>query len=532
MKKNFWLALNLLVVAAFVLAACGTPAATTEAPQPTAVPPTAVPPTAVPPTAVPPTDVPPPAGTLRIWADDTRAPILQDLADEVLAAYNLELVVELKSSLRDDFQVAAPVGEGPDILFGVPHDQAGTLVFNGLLAPIDLGDKAADFSPVALSACTFDGVLYCMPYATENLGFFYNTDLVQTPPATWDEVISVGEALKADGKATYAMAVTGTTYDIYPLFTSFGGYIFGKDDQGNYNDQDLGLDSDGMIAAAAWLKEQVDAGNLPADWDWANNHALFETGEVPFIMAGPWALDRIRESGVPYAVTNFPSGPAGPGVPFAGTQGIYINAQSENALLAQAFLTEFVATEETMQLLYDAGKRPSAFLPVLEKTADSDLLAMGLAGSDATMMPAIPAMGSVWGSWNDSIVLVRDGTQDAETALTEGAAKVRALIANPLTGMVNVPGSYQAAAGCPGDWQPECKATEMTKGDDGKFRSGPFTLKAGDYEFKVALDGSWTTNYGSDGKQDGPNYKVTLAADGTIEFVYDPETKLVEAITK
>jgi maltose/maltodextrin transport system substrate-binding protein/arabinogalactan oligomer/maltooligosaccharide transport system substrate-binding protein len=530
MKKNLLVALTLLVIAAIGLTACGG-AATTAAPTvaPTTAPTQAPPATEPPPPA---TEGPAPAGTLRIWADDTRAPILQDLADEVLATYNLELAVELKSALRDDFQVAAPVGEGPDILFGVPHDQAGALVANGLLAPIDLGDKEADFSPVALGACTFDGVLYCMPYATENLGFFYNTDLVETPPTTWDEVVEIGEGLKADGKATYIMAVTGTTYDIYPLFTAFGGYIFGKDDKGNYNPEDLGLDNDGMIAAAGWLKEQVEKGNLPTDWDWANNHALFETGEVPFIMAGPWALDRIRESGVPYAVTNFPEGPAGPGAPFAGTQGVYINVQSENALLAQAFLTEFVATEEVMQQLYDAGKRPSAYLPVLEKTNDPDLLAMGQAGADATMMPAIPAMGSVWGSWNDAVVLVRDGKQEADAALTDAGTKIRNLIANPLTGMVNAPGSYQAQAGCPGDWQPECAVTALTQGDDGKLHSGPFSLKAGDYEFKVALDGSWTTNYGSDGAQDGPNYKITLTADGTVEFVYDPETKLVEAIIK
>jgi len=116
--------------------------------------------------------------------------------------------------------------------------------------------------------------------------------------------------------------------------------------------------------------------------------------------------------------------------------------------------------------------------------------------------------------------------------MKEGADKIRALIANPLTGMVNVPGAYQAQAGCPGDWQPECAVTAMKMGDDGKYHSGPFTLKAGDYEFKVALDGTWTTNYGSDGVQDGPNYKITLAADGSVEFVYDPATKLVEAIIK
>lgn len=526
MSKRFLLSIVLLF--AVILAACA-PAATPspEATKPPAAEPTKAPePTAT--TAPEPTAVEP-VGKLTIWADDTRAPILQELAPAFLETYQVELVVELKSSIRDDFQVAAPTGEGPDIIV-IAHDQAGTLVANGLLAPVDLGDKADQFVENAKAACTFDGVLYCMPYATENLGFFYNTDLVETPPATWDEVVTIGEALKNEGKVTYIMALTGTTYDLYPLFTAFGGYIFGKDDKGNYNPEDLGLDNEGMIAALTWVADNVAKGNLPTDTDWANNHALFETGEVPFIMAGPWALDRIRQSGVPYAVTNFPAGPAGEGFPFAGTQGFFISSQSENVLLAQAFLTEFVATEEVMQKLYEAGKRPSAFIPVLEKTDDPDLAAMGEAGKNATMMPAIPAMGSVWGNWNDAVTLVIQGKQEPEAALKDGATKIRNLIANPLTGMVNVPGSYQAQAGCSGDWQPECAATQMTKGDDGIWRSGPFALKAGDYEVKVALDGSWTTNYGVDGKADGDNYKFTLAADGEVSFEFDPETKLLNII--
>lgn len=519
MKAKVILLFGLLVIASMALSACG-PA---ETAAPTQAPATEAPATEAPTATEPP--VVAPAGTLRIWADDTRAPILQDLADEVLAAYNLELVVELKSAIRDDFQVAAPVGEGPDIIV-IAHDQAGTLHDNGLLAPVDLGDKEGDFAPSALEACTFDGVLYCLPYATENLAFFYNTDLVETAPTTWEEVISIGEALKAEGTVDYVMAVTGTTYDAYPIFTSYGGYIFGKDADGNWNPEDLGIDSPGMIEGVQWLADNVANGNLPADWDWANNHALFETGKAPFIMAGPWALDRIRESGVPYAITDFPGG----GFPFAGTQGFFINAQSENVLLAQAFLTEFVATEETMLKLYEVGGRPPAYLPALEKVDDPDLKAMAAAGEDANMMPAIPAMGSVWGSWNDAVVIARDAKQDAETAMSEGAEKIRALIANPLTGMVNVPGSYQAQVGCPGDWQPECDVTKMTQGEDGLWRSGPFNLTAGDYEAKVALDGAWTTNYGSDGAQDGPNYTFSLPADGTVEFVFDPETRLLEII--
>jgi hypothetical protein len=67
----------------------------------------------------------------------------------------------------------------------------------------------------------------------------------------------------------------------------------------------------------------------------------------------------------------------------------------------------------------------------------------------------------------------------------------------------------------------------MTEGDDGLYTL-TVDVPAGEYEFKVALDGDWTVNYGSDGAQDGPNYPLVLEADSTVTFVYDPETQLVE----
>ncbi|MBP7963361.1 MAG: extracellular solute-binding protein, partial [Caldilineaceae bacterium] len=274
MRSKIWTILTVLLVFSLLVAACGG----ADEPAPAAAEPTAAPvveaaPTEAPTAAPAPTDTPAPApteapaATLRVWADDTRAPILQGLAADFQAEYGVELLVELKSAIRDDFQVAAPVGEGPDIIV-IAHDQAGALAENGLLAPVDLGDMTDQFVANALAACTFNGELYCMPYATENMAFFYNTDLVETAPTTWDEVISVGEALMADGQTTYVMAATGSTYDMYPFFTSFGGYIFGKDASGNWDPQDLGVDNEGMIEAVGLLAELVAKGDIPADWDW------------------------------------------------------------------------------------------------------------------------------------------------------------------------------------------------------------------------------------------------------------------------
>lgn len=462
-----------------------------------------------------------PVATIRVWADDTRSAILVQLADGFFETYQVELVVEEVANIRDQFIIAAPAGEGPDIIIGA-HDWIGALIQSGLLAPIDLGDKAGDFSEVSLAGFTFDGQLYGMPYAVENLAFFYNADLVETPPTTWDEMVAQGQALVDAGTTQYAIAFTGTTYDMFPLHTSFGGYIFGQDDIGNWNSSDVGVDSEGMITAVQTAADWVAAGLAPESTDWDSAHLLFETGEVPFLMAGPWALERIRASGVNYGITTFPSG----GQSFAGVQGFMVNAFSENVLLAQAFLTEFVATEGVMTELQVAGNRPSAFTSVAAASDDPDLAAFAEAGANASLMPSIPEMGSVWAAWNDGVTLALQGEQTAAESMATAATQVRDLIAGALAGMINLPGSYQALAGCGADWDPACPDTAMVDNGDGTYTL-VVTLPAGDYEFKVALDGSWAVNYGSDGAQDGPNYTLSLDADSTVTFVYDSETKLV-----
>ncbi len=533
--KKFVPLMSLIVAMSLVLAACGG-----AAPTPTAAPekPTTAPPTAAPtkaPTAVPPTVEPtqaPPEGTLRIWADDTRTPILQGLAEKFLAEYNVELVVEdlgRVQDIRSQAIIAVPAGEGPDIYIGV-HDWLGALVESGLVAPIDLGDKTSEFVQSNLDAFTYtDGKLYGMPYASENLGFFYNTELVKTVPTTWEEVLEIGRALKAEGKAQYATAISsGPLYNALPIQTAFGGYIFGKDANGAWNPDDVGIDSEGEIAGVAWMRAAVEEGLMPDTFDYETAHSLFETGQIPFLMAGPWALDRIRASKVPYAVaTSFP----GNGAPFSGVQGFFVNPYSENVLLAQTFLTEYIATEEVMQMLYETGLRPSALKSVLEKTNDPDLKAMGQAGVNAIPMPNIPAMGSVWSAADNGITLAVTGQQTPEAAMKEAADQIRTLIAGALVGMVNLPGTFQDKAGCGATWDPACKATAMKQGDDGLYT---FTaqLPAGEYEYKIAMDGAWTTNYGSDGKQDGPNYKLSLTADSTVTFTYNPDTHLVEVTIK
>src|SRR5690606_9347259 len=93
----------------------------------------------------------------------------------------------------------------------------------------------------------------------------------------------------------------------------------------------------------------------------------------------------------------------------------------------------------------------------------------------------------------------------------------------PEIDLVTVPGSHNAAMGCAGDWAPACEAAKLTRRADGVYE-GTFDVPAGTYEYKVAINGSWTVNYGVGGAPDGPNATYTTAG-GPVTFYWDPVSK-------
>ena len=522
MKKSYLL-IAIALIATLLLGACGTPAETpvvetepvVEATEPVVE-------ATEESTEEPTVEVVEPAATLRIWADEQRAPVLSELGAKFLAEYNVEVVVENISGIRDQFLVAAPAGEGPDIIV-LAHDQLPALTESGLVAELDLGAKAAEFDPESLKAFSYEGKLYGMPYARENLGFFYNADLVEEVPTTWQGVYDLSRELIDAGEIQYGIVLAGTSYDAYPWMTSQGGYVFGVDENGDYDPTDVGVGSEGMIAFGEMALQWKNDGILSDNLDNTTAKSMFLNGDVAFFMNGPWEINNLKESGLNFGIAKFPDG----GYPFLGVQGFAVNAMSENVLLAQTFLTDYIATEESMLALYEADPRGSAYLPAAALIDDPYLQGIAEAGENAVPMPAIPAMGKVWGDWGNALTFIFDGSKTPTEAYTFAQEAIVAAIAEDTTGMVNLPGSWQKAAGFACEWDPKCADTVMTLGEDGLY-TATFTIPAGDYEVKVALDGGWDTNYGVDGVAGGDNIVFSVAADGEVTFIFDPETHLLE----
>ena len=90
---------------------------------------------------------------------------------------------------------------------------------------------------------------------------------------------------------------------------------------------------------------------------------------------------------------------------------------------------------------------------------------------------------------------------------------------------VTLVGSLQSELGCAGDWAPDCAATHLTAGADGRW-SLVGSLPAGSYEFKVAIDDAWTESYGAGGASGGANIPLALSQTSELRFVYDPQTHL------
>lgn len=358
-------------------------------------------------------------GSLTVWVDADRAGVLEDIAAqfEEERGVTVELVTKEFGAIRDDFITQAPTGNGPDIIVGA-HDWLGKLVQNGVVAPLELGDKAADFQDVAITAMSYEGQNYGLPYSVENIAMIRNTDIVAEEPATFDDLIAAGQAAVAAGTAQYPFLVgldpnAGDPYHLYPLQASFGAPVFEITADGTYDPTTLALGNEGGEAFAVKLAEWGAAGILNTNISGDIAREEFVAGKSPFYLTGPWNLPAIKEAGINYSIDAIPSAGGEVASPFVGVQGFFISARSENQLAATEFLVNYIGTEAVQTALYEVGGRAPALLSAFEAAkSNADVAAFGEVGATGNPMPNVPAMDAVWSDWGSTEVAIITGQGD------------------------------------------------------------------------------------------------------------------------
>ena len=123
------------------------------------------------------------------------------------------------------------------------------------------------------------------------------------------------------------------------------------------------------------------------------------------------------------------------------------------------------------------------------------------------------------------------GDGDANVTLTASGPSIRFyyshathwITSNANATIATAAGSFQSELGCPGDWQPDCLRSWLQDPEgDGTYSFTTTALPAGAYEVKVAIDESWSENYGVGGAPGGANIPFTVPFDGAeMLFSYD-----------
>ena len=354
------------------------------------------------------------ASEIIVWVDADRGTVLKDAAAEFTkeSGVKVKLVQKDFPKIQEELIAQVPTGKGPDITIAA-HDWLGNLVSNGVLQPVELGDSAADYQPVAITAMSYEGKTYGVPYSIENIALVRNTALAQTAPATFDEMVAAGKAAGTEFPFLVPVGPESDPYHLYPFQTSFGAPVFGTNADGSYNPEELLIGNAGGEAYAAWLAEQGAAGTLSVNLTGDIAKEKFNAGASPFFITGPWNVPDMTAAGLSVAIDPIPSAGGEPAQPFVGVQGFVISAKTKNALAATDFLTNYIGSEAVQTALYEIGGRAPALTAAFEAASSDPIIAgFGAVGATAVPMPNIPQMGKVWQFWGVTEAAIITGQGD------------------------------------------------------------------------------------------------------------------------
>ena len=366
------------------------------------------------------------SGKLLIWADENRLEVVTELAEEFEDDYGVPVEVQEKAfgDIRDSMRVEAPSGEGPDIIVGA-HDWLGELVTNGLISPIDLSGIEDEFIDVSLEAFTWGEDTYAVPYAIESVGLIYNKDLVPNPPETFEEFREVVKENTNKEEEKYGFVMPQPDpFHTYPFMSAMGGYVFGMEN-GVYNPKDIGLNNEGAVKGLEKLNSLYAEEYVPY-LDYQTMASLFKSGDAAMMLTGPWEFGNLEEAGINYGFAQLPTMEGQAPKPFSSVHGFMMSEFSENKMLAQAFIRNFIAREDTMIELYEKGGRPPVYKPAIEVAKEDPQTAGVLESARESMpMPSIPEMNAVWAAWEDALEVVLNQKQDVKPALDNAVEQIK-----------------------------------------------------------------------------------------------------------
>jgi len=388
--KKLGLLFSLLIIASMVLTACGGGASTTK-------------------------------GEVTFWhaygtgsAEETALAAILANAEKDLPNIKINVLQVPFNDIFTKYETDVAAGGGPD-MFIAPNDNLGAEVRGGLIMDITelAAGKLGDYSDLSKGGMMYDGKLYGVPESLKAMAFWYNKDLVATPPSSTED-------LKALMEGGTEVVFNVGCYQGFGFFGSFGGKIF--DDKFAFV-----TDAANQEKVTAAISYQNDLWQVAKKNSWPKNDseglAPFTEGKAAAILNGNWAMGDYRKAlGDKLGVAPLPSGPGGASSPLLGVDGYYFNPNSANAAAALEVAMYLTNAAAQTAMMNDAGH-----VPANTTVKVTDPLIKGLldAFKTAYFRPQVEAMGNYWGNFCGTDQVYEAGTPAADwvKAGFEGATK-------------------------------------------------------------------------------------------------------------
>lgn len=248
------------------------------------------------------------------------------------------------------FETESATGGGPDLYIG-PNDSFGTQARSGFLSDLtgkidtvldDSNEVSVNGSMVTVK--DVEGV-YMVPESLKAVAMYYDSEIVPTPAATTDDLMTF---VKGGGKVG---VITGGYFG-WGWYAAFGGEI---------------LDASGKCAATAnsgvadalqYVLDLKAAGAL-VDADYGKVNDAFLNKEIDVMLNGNWTLGDYKAARPALGVAPMPAGPGGAAATMTGVDGWYINSASKNQDLAISVAQELVSQASQTIYVDVAGHVPS-----------------------------------------------------------------------------------------------------------------------------------------------------------------------------
>ncbi len=379
-------------------------------------------------------------GPARIVLWEIMDPEERVILDEFLDAYNASHAdVEVSRTnfapeqLRTQFLTAAMGGGGPDLVFG-PADNAGPFSIASVVHPVDEifpGDYLARFIPLAFD--TLAGHIWTLPAQVGNhLCLISNSDIVKTPPATFEEMIRIASDFTADTNGDGSIDRYGLVFEskepfwLVPFLGSFGGWVMDAEHNPT-------LDTPAMVKTLRFVSDLRNRyGIMPRECDYQLSDTMFKEGKAAMTINGHWSWRGYDDAGIPIILSSIPKNEKTGlwAVPMISSRGYSVNVNIEGEQLERVKeLLKYLVSPE-IQVAY--ATKLSVIPSIREAFDDPAVKKLDRIAASweqyqrGKRMPVVPEMRAIWDAMRPAFQNVLNGEatpEDAARAMQKDAVR-------------------------------------------------------------------------------------------------------------